>query len=1146
MSRGKRRDDFKITVDILGQYLEIMGVMILGLNRAGDIVFINQKGEEILGYNKKELLGSNWIKNYVPKRLRKEVTTIFREVMAEKRDVKGYYENPVVVKTSEERIIRWNNTVLRDEGGEIIGSLSSGEDVTERKKVENALKGSEEKYRTLFETMVQGVVYHDKKGRVVSVNPAAEEILGETLEQMKNKTSLDAAGFRMFYEDGSELPEDKHPAIVALKEGREIKDVVLGVYNPRRMETVWINIHAIPLFRLSEKKPYMVYTTIEDITEKRKVREDLAREKTFINALIDSLPGTFYVFDDRGRFIQWNKTLEDVSGYTGEEIMKMEPVGFYSEEESRMLTEKIQQVFQGEKAFAEVDFITKSGGTIPFLLTGARAVIDDKTYIVGIGIDQSERKETQKVLDEYQRMLSTLMSNIPGIVYRCKNDHDWTMLFLSDGCKRITGYDPRDLIENRTFSFKDILHPDDRDDVWNQVQQAVDEERPYKIEYRIITKAGKERWVWEQGVGTPMEGTGEVLLEGIINDITDSKKILEELRASEEKYRILIENAGEAIIVSQDNLVQYVNPKTCEISGYSKEELISRSVVYFVHPEDQERVYNDRVEKLKKGENFNGYEFRALDKSGETIWARASSVTIEWNGRPAELNFLSDITLSKMAEDELRESEERYRSLVENINDLIFSLDASGHLTYLSPVFERILKYRIDEVIGKDFVKYIHPDDVSGLLESFERTLKGTVEPHEFRLVDKDGSLLYVRTSSRTLYKDGELVGMTGVMSDISDRKKMQEKLIQTEKLSSLGGILSGVAHELNNPLAAIIGYAQLLSEKEIPEDIRSYVDVIIRQSKRTAGIIKSLLTFAREHKPLRKMIDINAVIEESYKLREYELRTNDIDLKLDLKGDLPKTFADPYQLQQVFINMINNAHDALRKRGGGSLIVRSFQQDMKIVIQFIDDGPGIPKKYIGKIFDPFFTTKEVGQGTGLGLSIVYGILEEHGGDISVDSTLGKGTTFTIELPIIQIQEPLVAEKNKRPKKPDRPYSILVVEDEDPLRKFISEALKEEGYDTKTSKDGEEAIDMIENNEFDAVVTDIKMPGLSGQNLYTYIQKYHKDIGNKVLFITGDILGEETRYFFKITGTRFLTKPFELNELFAQLGELLDQPDQPF
>ena len=286
-------------------------------------------------------------------------------------------------------------------------------------------------------------------------------------------------------------------------------------------------------------------------------------------------------------------------------------------------------------------------------------------------------------------------------------------------------------------------------------------------------------------------------------------------------------------------------------------------------------------------------------------------------------------------------------------------------------------------------------------------------------------------------------------------------------------------------------------------------------------------------------MIDVNEVIEESYNLREYELRTNDISFRLDLAQDLPKTHADPYQLLQVFVNMINNAYDAMKEQGGGSLVIRTFRHGTQIVIQFVDDGPGIPEDHFGKIFDPFFTTKEVGQGTGLGLSIVYGIIEEHDGDVSVDSGAGRGTTFTIELPIVEKEERPVKEKIERPKKPDKAYSILVVEDEDSLRTFISEALKQEGYEAKTCRNGEEAIDMIDRENFDAVVTDIKMPGMSGQNLYTYIQKYHKDIGNRVLFITGDVLGADTRYFFQITGSKYLSKPFELNKLLVMLSELL-------
>jgi two-component system NtrC family sensor kinase len=276
--------------------------------------------------------------------------------------------------------------------------------------------------------------------------------------------------------------------------------------------------------------------------------------------------------------------------------------------------------------------------------------------------------------------------------------------------------------------------------------------------------------------------------------------------------------------------------------------------------------------------------------------------------------------------------------------------------------------------------------------------------------------------------------------------------------------------------------------------------------------------------------------------LREYELRMDNIQFELDLSEKMEETSADPYQLQQVFINMINNAHNALKEKKGGNLNIKSYNRDDKILVEIEDNGPGIPDENIRKIFDPFFTTKEVGEGTGLGLSIVYGIIKKHGGTIYVDSNLDRGTKFTIELPVVKDFVKEEKAEIERPKKPEGVKSVLVVEDEASLRDYVSEALLLGGYTVETCGGGEEAIKLLrENSDYDAIVSDMKMPGLSGQNLYTFVHKECPKLADRMLFITGDILGKETQNFLKITGAKFVEKPFTIDELLYKLSDILEE-----
>jgi two-component system NtrC family sensor kinase len=349
------------------------------------------------------------------------------------------------------------------------------------------------------------------------------------------------------------------------------------------------------------------------------------------------------------------------------------------------------------------------------------------------------------------------------------------------------------------------------------------------------------------------------------------------------------------------------------------------------------------------------------------------------------------------------------------------------------------------------------------------------------------------------------------------------------------------VAHELNNPLTSIIGNAQLLMKKDIPDEIGERLNTIFEESKRSAGIVSGLLAFAREHKPERKLTDINNVIRESVKLREYGMKVSNIDLRLSLADGLPETLFDPYQLQQVFINLINNASDALRPKQGGALAIRTYQEDDRIIVEFEDNGPGIANELVKKVFDPFFTTKEVGKGTGLGLSMAYGIIKEHGGTISVESQPGKGAKFVVTIQITEIVEAVVEESNVTVKPPAGARTVLVVEDEALLRDLLVDVLSEGGFFVEAASSGDEAIQLVERRKFDAVVSDIKMPGIGGKGLYLYIQKHYPEIVEKIVFITGDVLSKDTQSFLQITNSMFIEKPFNVDALVALLNDMLSE-----
>ncbi len=612
------------------------------------------------------------------------------------------------------------------------------------------------------------------------------------------------------------------------------------------------------------------------------------------------------------------------------------------------------------------------------------------------------------------------------------------------------------------------------------------------------------------------------------------------LAESEKKYRTLIENAKEGIVVVQDGRIKYINPTGVRISGYPPEELVGRPFGDLIYPEDLEGVAA-RYAREMAGETLrepNAY--RVIWKDGTVRWTEGIGVPIEWEGRRASLSFIEDITEQKLVKDALVESEQKFRGVFETSRDFMYIAALDGTILDYNRSAREFFGYTEEEIAQlnlKDI--YAYPEEREQFVQKVIRD--GFVENYEIKLKKKDGSLIdTLVTVVPKKDAQGEVIGLQGSVKDVTQMRRLERRLVQTEKLTSLGTMVSGIAHELNNPLTAIMGNAEMLTTfTELPEEVVRRLETIAKESLRTSKIIKGLLSFAREHKPERRLISVNESIMESYKLREYNLKVSDIRVELLLSRELSPTYGDPYQLQQVFVNIINNATDALAERKGATLTIRSRQQRGWLVVEFEDNGHGIEPENLKRIFDPFFTTKEVGKGTGLGLSMAYGIVNEHGGTIEAVNVPAGGTIFTVSIPVTGAP----ASDGRTAEVPrigvHAGKHILVVEDEAHLRDLFLDVLAERGYNVLAASGADEAIGLIKERDFDAIITDIKMPGPGGIGLYRYITDQHPGLTGRIIFITGDILGVETRSFLSTTDCAYLEKPFTVNDLLNVLTTVL-------
>ncbi|MEW5805821.1 MAG: GAF domain-containing protein [Acidobacteriota bacterium] len=364
--------------------------------------------------------------------------------------------------------------------------------------------------------------------------------------------------------------------------------------------------------------------------------------------------------------------------------------------------------------------------------------------------------------------------------------------------------------------------------------------------------------------------------------------------------------------------------------------------------------------------------------------------------------------------------------------------------------------------------------------------------------------------------------------------KETQSRLVQTEKLSAIGEMVAGVAHEINNPLTSVLGFSQLLLGQKVDSKVKSKLIRISDEAMRCAKIVQNLLAFARKQKPEKRHVGINGIIESVLDLISYQLKVDNITIVKELDDNLTKTMADYNQLQQVFLNIINNAQQAMTEQGG-SLTIKTEVTGRSIRITFKDTGPGISKENIKKVFDPFFTTKPPGKGTGLGLSLCYGIVREHGGTIRADSGEGQGATFIIELPIIEdrkaVEKPL--EERKAAQQPASELDILVIDDEQMIIDLLFEFFSDHGYNVETATSGETAIEKILRKDYDVIICDLKMPGISGQDIYSWIKNEKPDAASRIVFSTGDTLTQNVRDFFRETGNLYISKPFNFQNLLS-------------
>ncbi len=641
-----------------------------------------------------------------------------------------------------------------------------------------------------------------------------------------------------------------------------------------------------------------------------------------------------------------------------------------------------------------------------------------------------------------------------------------------------------------------------------------------------------------------------------VAQLLERKQTEERIREVEERYRAVAETATDVIITIDENgTILFINRSVARVFGYEVAEVLGKEVTILLG-EQMRFALEDRPNKYSEtGDrdlNWEAVELTGLHKNGQEIPLELSLGEFVKNGKRFLTGIARDISERKRAEQALRKSEELYRELVENARDVIYTHDLEGNYTSINKAGEQLTGYTRAEALKMSLMHTITPEYQEKARQMITRKLGGEAETvYNLELLTKDGKRVAIEVNSRLMFQNGVAVGVQGIARDITERKQLEAQLQQSQKLEAVGQLAGGVAHDFNNLLTVILGYSEMiLSRMDHTDPFRRNLFEIKRAGESASSLTRQLLAFSRKQVLQPKVIDLNAVVADMGKML-LRLIGEDVELVTDLKPSLARIKADPGQIEQVLMNLVVNARDAMPR--GGTLIIKtdnvvmndelvrkyvSIKPGPHVMLTVSDTGCGMDADTQARIFEPFFTTKGSGKGTGLGLATVFGIVKQSGGSIWLDTEPGKGTAFTIYLPRVDdADREIVAGLQPVPNGTE---TILLVEDEEQVRRIIKEVLEWQGYNVLSASNGEAALKHAKNqrSEIHLLLTDVVMPQMSGLELAKRLMTGRPQL--KVLYMSGYTDDAIVRHGLLEETLKFLQKPFDPASVARKVREVLD------
>jgi len=848
--------------------------------------------------------------------------------------------------------------------------------------------------------------------------------------------------------------------------------------------------------------------------------------------------------------------MPEMLGYTADDLLGRTIFDFIFEEDFAVTKQKIEQRKHGKAETTELRLRRKDGSEIIFLHKSSptRNKAGEITGFLTMNTDITERKKAEDSISFQAHLLdvveqSVIATGLNGIV-----------TYWNQFAQELYGWTAAEAI-GRNVS--ELVTPE-----INQVQAAeilaqLNTGKSWSGEFIVRDKNGTTFPAYVSN--SPIYDDKETIIGvvGVSTDISERIDSEKTLRESEARFRLLCEAAPLGVFLT-DAVGGYLltNPYLQEVAGFSFDEALVDGFANFIHPEDRERIFREWKEATAAGkECFQQYRFLHRDGAIRWVSVRTAPIIAANNQIVSHVGTVEDITARRLAEESLRQAEAKYRSLVESSPAIVYLAEPVPPFApiYVSPNITRF-GYTAEEWFNRAdmWFSLIHPEDRARVLNTTEAAMNQSLDTDlEYRITARDGAIHWLHDKGRFVTDDqGKRIGWQGVILDVTETKQLEEQLRQSQKLESVGRLAGGIAHDFNNMLTAINGYSELtLRSLEDDNPLRQNIEEIKKAGERSALLTHQLLAFSRQQVLQPLVLDLNEIIADTTNLLE-RLIGEDVELITALNPKTGRVNVDPGQLSQIIMNLAVNARDAMPH--GGKLTIETANIFLKpddarqkigilpgayVLLAVCDTGQGIDGKIQQQIFEPFFTTKELGKGTGLGLSTVYGIVKQSGGNIEVDTKVGAGTTFRIYLPRVAEQPEAAEITDAATKFLTGTETILLVEDEELVRKLSKQMLETCGYTVVEARDGLEALKICDDGtcEFDLLMTDVVMPQMGGRELAEKLTERLPNI--KILFTSGYTDDAVIRHGVVKANTNFVQKPFTFDELNRKVRKLLDAED---